>query len=76
MVPVQGCIVGFTPGQAERMQNFITTSLTGMVNGTVGTDPCGAALTATFTHDIDYPVVGDVVTFTASRVQDKPCNGW
>ncbi|OQP54581.1 hypothetical protein A4H97_21670 [Niastella yeongjuensis] len=61
-----GCIMGFTPGQAERMQNFIATSLTGMVNSTVCTDPCGAALTASFTRDIDYPVIGDVVTFTAN----------
>ncbi|MFL5743696.1 MAG: M43 family zinc metalloprotease, partial [Niastella sp.] len=61
-----GCIMGFTPGQAERMQNFIATSLTGMVNSTVCTDPCGAAVTTAFTRDIDYPVVGDVVTFTAT----------
>jgi gliding motility-associated-like protein len=61
-----GCIMGFTPGQAERMQNFIATSLTGMVNSTVCTDPCGTAVTTAFTRDIDYPVVGDVVTFTAT----------
>jgi hypothetical protein len=58
--------MGFTPGQAERMQNFITTSLPLMVNSTVCNDPCGAAVTATFTRDIEYPVVGDVVTFTAT----------
>ena len=61
-----GCIMGFTPGQAERMQNFITTSLPLMVNSTVCNDPCGAAVTSTFTRDIEYPVVGDVVTFTAT----------
>jgi gliding motility-associated-like protein len=61
-----GCVMGFTPGQAERMQNFIATSLTGMINSTVCTDPCGSALTATFTRDIEYPVIGDVVTLTAN----------
>jgi gliding motility-associated-like protein len=61
-----GCIMGFTPGQAERMQNFITTALPLMVNSTVCNDPCGAAVTAAFTRNIEYPVVGDVVTFTAA----------
>ena len=61
-----GCIMGFTPGQAERMYNYITTSLPLMVNSTVCNDPCGAAVTAAFTRNIDYPVVGDVVTFTAT----------
>jgi gliding motility-associated-like protein len=61
-----GCIMGFTPGQAERMQNFIATSLSQMVNSTVCNDPCGTALTAAFTCDMEYPVVGDAVTFTAT----------
>jgi gliding motility-associated-like protein len=61
-----GCIMGFTPGQAERMQNYIATSLPGMVNSTVCNDPCGAGVAATFTRNIEYPVVGDVVTFTAT----------
>jgi gliding motility-associated-like protein len=61
-----GCVMGFTAGQAERMQNFIATALPLMVNSTVCNDPCGAAVTAAFTRDIDYPVVGDAVTFTAA----------
>ena len=61
-----GCVMGFTPGQAERMQNFIATALPLMVNSTVCNDPCGAAVTAAFTRNIEYPVVGDIVTFTAT----------
>jgi gliding motility-associated-like protein len=61
-----GCIMGFTPGQAERMYNFITTALPLMVNSTVCNDPCGVAVTAAFTRNIDYPVVGDAVIFTAA----------
>jgi len=61
-----GCILGFTQGQADRMQNFITTALPLMLAGTVCNDPCGAAVTATFTRDKAYPVVSDLVTFTAT----------
>ncbi|OQP66311.1 hypothetical protein A3860_12470 [Niastella vici] len=61
-----GCILGFTQGQADRMRNFITTALPLMLNSTLCNDPCGAAITAAFTRDKDYPVVGDVVTFTAA----------
>jgi gliding motility-associated-like protein len=61
-----GCILGFTPGQAERMHNYISTSLPLMINSTVCNDPCGAAVSATFTRDKAYPVVGDLVTFTAT----------
>jgi gliding motility-associated-like protein len=63
-----GCIMGFTAGQAERMQNFIATALPLMQNSIVCNDPCGAAITAAFTRDINYPVVGDVVTFTATAM--------
>jgi gliding motility-associated-like protein len=61
-----GCIMGFTPGQAERMRNYIASALPLMQNSTVCNDPCGAAVTATFTRDKMYPVVGDVVTFAAA----------
>ncbi|MCS3795418.1 T9SS type B sorting domain-containing protein [Niastella sp. OAS944] len=61
-----GCIMGFTPGQAERMQNFIATALPLMVNSTVCNDPCGAAVSAAFTRNIDYPVTGDAVVLTAA----------
>ncbi|MBS0028185.1 gliding motility-associated C-terminal domain-containing protein [Chitinophaga sp. 22321] len=61
-----GCILGFTPGQAERMHNFIATALTGMKAGIACNDPCKATITAAFKRDIAYPVVGDVVTFTAA----------
>jgi gliding motility-associated-like protein len=63
-----GCIMGFTPGQAERMYNYITTAKPLMVNSTVCNDPCGAAVMAAFTRDKMYPVVGDVVTFTAANI--------
>ncbi|HVI46101.1 MAG TPA: gliding motility-associated C-terminal domain-containing protein [Chitinophaga sp.] len=63
--PGTGCILGFTLGQAERMRNFITAALPLMQPTMVCNDPCGAAVTASFTRDIAYPVVGDVVTFTA-----------
>lgn len=61
-----GCVMGFTPGQAERMQNFIAAALPLMLNSTVCNDPCGAAVTAAFTRNIDYPVVGDAVVLTAA----------
>lgn len=61
-----GCILGFTPGQAERMHNFITTQLPQMNAGIVCNDPCNVNITAAFTRDIDYPVPGDQVTFTAT----------
>lgn len=61
-----GCILGFTAGQAERMRNFITTALPLMLTSTVCNDPCGATVTAAFTRNKDYPVVGDVVVFTAA----------
>lgn len=63
-----GCVLGFTPGQAVRMRNFITTALPQMLTSTVCNDPCGAVVTAAFTRDIVYPVVGDHVTFTAATV--------
>ncbi len=59
-----GCILSFTEGQADRMRNFIATSLTGMIGSTVCTDPCPDAVTAAFTSSIDYPVVGDLLHFT------------
>ncbi len=59
-----GCILGFTDGQATRMRNFIATSLTGMIASTVCTDPCPDAITASFTTNIDYPIIGDVLHLT------------
>lgn len=61
-----GCVMGFTPGQAERMQNFIATQLPLMINSTVCNDPCGVAVSAAFTRNIDYPVIGDAVVLTAA----------
>jgi PKD repeat protein len=61
-----GCVMGFTPGQAERMQNFIATQLPLMINSTVCNDPCGATVSAAFTKNINYPVVGDAVVLTAA----------
>lgn len=60
------CTLGFTPGQAERMRNFITSALPQMMNSTVCNDPCNAPVAASFTRDIIYPVIGDQVTFTAA----------
>jgi FOG: PKD repeat len=61
-----GCIMGFTQGQAERMHHFIATSMTAMQNSPVCNEPCGSAVTAAFTRDIEYPVIGDVVTCTST----------
>lgn len=63
-----GCILGFTPGQAKRMHDFIDVALPGMLNTTVCNDPCTENITASFTRDIAYPVVGDVVTFTSTSI--------
>ncbi|HEY0610087.1 MAG TPA: M43 family zinc metalloprotease, partial [Chitinophaga sp.] len=65
------CILGFTPGQAERMRNFITSALQQMMNSTVCNEPCAAAVTAAITRDIIYPVIGDQVTFTAAAGQGQ-----
>jgi gliding motility-associated-like protein len=59
------CVMGFTPGQAERMHNFISGALPQMPNSTVCDVPCGPAAAPTITRDIAYPVIGDQVTFTA-----------
>ena len=59
-----GCILGFTEGQADRMRNFIATGLTGMISSTVCTDPCPDPVSASFTTNIDYPVIGDVLNLT------------
>jgi len=59
-----GCILSFTDGQADRMRSFIATSLTGMIGSTACTDPCPDIITAGFTSDIDYPVIGDVLHLT------------
>ena len=59
-----GCIISFTDGQATRMRNFIATSLTGMIGSTVCTDACTDAVSASFTTNIDYPVIGDVLNLT------------
>ncbi len=59
-----GCIISFTEGQAERMRNFIATSLTGMIGSTLCTEPCTDAVNASFTTSKDYPIIGDVVNFT------------
>ncbi|MFT3934686.1 MAG: gliding motility-associated C-terminal domain-containing protein [Chitinophagaceae bacterium] len=59
-----GCILGFTEGQADRMRSFIATSLTGMISSTVCTEPCTDAVVASFTTNIDYPVIGDVLHLT------------
>ncbi|PSL46033.1 gliding motility-associated-like protein [Chitinophaga niastensis] len=61
-----GCILGFTAGQAERMHNFIDVALTGMLASTVCNSPCPDNITASFTRSLDYPVVGDAVTFTST----------
>ncbi|WP_212003520.1 gliding motility-associated C-terminal domain-containing protein [Chitinophaga sp. HK235] len=68
-----GCILGFTQGQADRMRNFITTSLSLMQPSMVCNDPCAAAVTAAFTRDIAYPVVGQTVTFTATVAAGQTC---
>ncbi|MEP6726908.1 MAG: M43 family zinc metalloprotease, partial [Bacteroidota bacterium] len=59
-----GCILGFTEGQAQRMRDFIATGLTGMIGSTVCTDPCPDIITAGFTTNIDYPVMGDELHLT------------
>ncbi len=60
-----GCISSFTEGQAERMRNFIASSLPGMIGSTVCNDPCPAGtVTAAFTRSIDYPVTGNTILFT------------
>ncbi len=59
-----GCILSFTAGQAQRMQNFIAAALGSLVASAVCNDPCTAAITAGFTRSIDYPVIGDVINFT------------
>ncbi|HTL06996.1 MAG TPA: M43 family zinc metalloprotease, partial [Chitinophagaceae bacterium] len=59
-----GCILSFTEGQADRMRNFIASSLTGMIASTVCTAPCTDPLTASFTPDIDFPVIGDMLHLT------------
>ncbi|NML38388.1 T9SS type B sorting domain-containing protein [Chitinophaga sp. G-6-1-13] len=61
-----GCVLGFTAGQTTRMRNFIAAALPLMQASIVCNDPCAGAVTAAFGRDIDYPVVGDVVTFTAT----------
>lgn len=59
-----GCVMSFTEGQGERMRNFVAASLPGMINSTVCTPPCVSAAVASFTKDIDYPVIGDLVNLT------------
>jgi gliding motility-associated-like protein len=59
-----GCILSFTAGQGVRMRNFIASGLPGMIGSTVCTPPCAATSVASFTKDIDYPVVNDIVNFT------------
>ncbi|WP_177192179.1 T9SS type B sorting domain-containing protein [Chitinophaga arvensicola] len=61
-----GCILSFTAGQATRMHSFIAVALPGMLSSTVCNDPCTDNIIAAFKRDIDYPVVGDVVTFTST----------
>lgn len=61
-----GCILSFTAGQAARMHSFIDVALPGMLASTVCNEPCTENIIAAFTRDIEYPVVGDVVTFTSS----------
>lgn len=59
-----GCVSSFTEGQAERMRNFIATSLPGMIGSTLCSEPCADAVKAGFTRDIDFPVTGNTVQFT------------
>ncbi|NLR58417.1 T9SS type B sorting domain-containing protein [Chitinophaga polysaccharea] len=61
-----GCVLSFTAGQAQRMHDFIAVALTGMLASTVCNDPCTDNIAAAFTRDIEYPVVGDKVTFTST----------
>lgn len=61
-----GCILSFTPGQATRMHSFIAVALPGMLSTSVCNEPCTDNITAAFTRDNPYPVLGDVVTFTAT----------
>jgi gliding motility-associated-like protein len=61
-----GCILSFTAGQATRMHSFINVALPGMLASTVCNEPCTENITAAFTRDFDYPVVGNVVTFTST----------
>jgi len=61
-----GCILSFTAGQAARMHSFIDVALPGMLASTVCNEPCTENITASFTRDIDYPVIGNVVTFTST----------
>ncbi|MCW3466768.1 gliding motility-associated C-terminal domain-containing protein [Chitinophaga nivalis] len=61
-----GCILSFTAGQAQRMHHFITTGLSVMLTGTVCQEPCTGNITAAFSQSKDYPVVGDVVTFSST----------
>lgn len=59
-----GCIMSFTEGQAQRMRDFIGSSLTGMIGSTLCNAPCATAAVAGFTKDADYPLIGSTVNFT------------
>lgn len=59
-----GCVMSFTEGQAQRMRDFIGSSLTGMIGSTTCNPPCVTAAVAGFTKDTDYPLIGNTVNFT------------
>ncbi|MBV7533206.1 T9SS type B sorting domain-containing protein [Chitinophaga sp. sic0106] len=59
-----GCILGFTPGQADRMHNFINAALPLMINSNVCTPPCSPTALAGFTRAVAYPLTGDNISLT------------
>ncbi|MEO6328326.1 MAG: M43 family zinc metalloprotease [Ginsengibacter sp.] len=57
------CSIEFTQGQADRMRAAIMSQRTGLLTDEC-TEPCGENITANFTRNIAYPVIGDLITFT------------
>jgi len=58
-----GCSNEFTQGQADRMIAAVMTQRTGLLQNEC-IPPCPDSMTAAFTRDIAYSVIGNTITFT------------
>lgn len=59
----QNCSNEFTQGQADRMMATISTQRSGLLQDECSA-PCGDNISANFSRDVAYPVMGAVINFT------------
>lgn len=60
------CANMFTPGQATKMKDVLTTTRSSLLVEDLCVKPCAESILASFTRNNWFPIPGDVITFTST----------